>query len=63
MVRRRRPRPNRKKVDKRIHTWNFLQWMTIGLRVTAATLAVSRRGAPDAPAQAFNPITLITGDK
>jgi precorrin-6Y C5,15-methyltransferase (decarboxylating) len=35
----------------------------LGLRVAASTLAVTRRHCPDGEPQAFNPITLITGDK
>jgi precorrin-6y C5,15-methyltransferase (decarboxylating), CbiE subunit/precorrin-6Y C5,15-methyltransferase (decarboxylating), CbiT subunit len=35
----------------------------LGLRVTASTIAVSRRQMPGGDPQTFNPITLIAGDK
>ena len=38
MIRNNRPRPNRKKTGKKNRTWNFFQWLTIFLRITAGAV-------------------------
>jgi cell division protein FtsQ len=38
--RKKRPRPNRKKGENRNRSWNFLQWLTVFLRVTAGAVGV-----------------------